>query len=173
MVGGSLLDAVRLPLAPWLLAAIGAAAGVSMGGAVVRSSPGVETTRRRMELALFLSIGAGVWAYLLWLASPSLLPVARGPDIVHHLSLVHTIQRTHHLPHGLAFQAYLGEMIHYTPGSHVLAAAIAAWLRTDALRVIYPVMAANVALRCALLFLIAALVINDWRSSLHAIAAPV
>jgi hypothetical protein len=64
-------------------------------------------------------------------------------------------------------------MIHYTPGSHVLAAAIAMWLRIDALRVIYAVMAACVALKSALLYLVTLRVLPESRSPLHGIAAPV
>jgi hypothetical protein len=172
MIAGSVLDAVRLPLAPWPLLVAAAAGGWTMFRAVRRSSPVVEGNRRWFELAIFLSIAGAMFGYMLWLASPSLLPVARGPDIVHHLSLVHTIQRTHRLPHGSAAEAYLGEMVHYTPGSHVLAAAVAMWLRVDALRVIYPVMAGAVALKCALLFLVTLRVLPESRSPLHAIAAP-
>ena len=173
MIAGCVLDVARLPLAPSLLAATAAVAGVMMCRAVLRSSPLLTTDRAGVEVAILLSITAAVFGYLLWLASPSLLPVADGPDIVHHLSLVHTIQRTHRLPHDPGMETYLGEMIHYTPGSHVLAAMLGAWLRLDALRVIYPVMAACVAFRSGLLFLVTLRVLPESKSPLHAIAAPV
>jgi hypothetical protein len=172
MIVGSLLDAVHLPLAPWLLALVAAAGGLTLFRAVRRSSPVLDDTRPRVEVAIFVSVAAGVFGYVLWLASPSLLPVASGPDIVHHLSLVHAIQRTDRLPHGSAAEAYFGEMAHYTPGSHVLAAIIATWLRADALRIIYPVMAGCVALKCAVLFLVTCRVLPESRPSVHAIAAP-
>lgn len=172
MIAGSVLDVVRLPLAPWLLAVLGAAGGWTIARAVLRSAPVVDRPRRAAEIVLFVAIAAGVFGYLAWLASPSLFPIAIGPDIVHHLSLVHAIQRTHRFPHGSA-EAYLGEMVRYTPGSHALAAAVAMWLRVDALRVVYPVLAGSVALKSALLFLVTARVLPATRSPLHAVAAPV
>jgi hypothetical protein len=114
-----------------------------------------------------------VWAYLLWLASPSLLPVADGPDIVHHLLLAHLIQHMHLLAHDPALETYLGEMMHYTPGSHILVAAIAMWLRVDVLRVIYPIVAACAAMKAALVFLVALRVLPGSRSLLQALAAAV
>jgi hypothetical protein len=173
MIAGCVLDALRLPLAPWLLGLTGAVGGATIFRAVLRSSPVLEPPHSLLELVTFLSITASVCGYVLWLASPSLLPVADGPDIVHHLSLVHTIQRTSRLPHGPAMETYLGEMVHYTPGSHVLAAAIATWLKVDALRVIYPVMAASVAVKSALLFLVTVRILPASRSVIHALAAPV
>lgn len=172
LIAGCVLDVIRLPLAPWLLALAAAIGGATIFRAVLRSSPGHQNTHSLIEGVIFLSIATGVCGYLLWLASPSLLPIADGPDIVHHLSLVHTIQRTHRLAHDPAMEAYLGEMVHYTPGSHVLAAMIAAWLRLDALRVIYAVMAACVALKSALLFLVTLRILPESKSPLPAIAAP-
>lgn len=173
MIAGCVLDAVRLPLAPWLLALMGAIGGAAIFRAVLRSSPVLENPHSLWELAIFLSIAAGVCGYLLWLASPSLLPVADGPDIVHHLSLVHAIQRTSRVPHGPALETYLGEMVQYTPGSHVLAAAIATWLRVDALRIIFPLMAASIAVKSALLFLVTLRILPESRPAIHAMAAPV
>jgi hypothetical protein len=172
MIAGCVLDAVRLPLAPGLLAVIGAIGGATTYRAVLRSSPVPENPQPSLEVAIFLSIAAVVFGYLLWLASPSLLPIADGPDIVHHLSLIHAIQRTHRLAHGTAMEIYLGEMVHYTPGSHVLAAAIATWLRVDAVRVIYPVMAGSVALKSALLFLVTLRILPESRLTIPAVAAP-
>jgi hypothetical protein len=92
---------------------------------------------------------------------------------VHHVTLIHTIQRTHGLPLDPAIELYLGEMIRYTPGSHVLAATVASWFRLDALRVVHPVMAASVALKCALLFLVTLRMLPASRSPLHAVTAPI
>ncbi len=173
MAVGYLLDAVRLPLAPSVLA-IGAITGGAITFHVVqRASPSGGTRRQLLEVSIFLLITALVCGYLLWLASPSLLPVADGPDIVHHLLLVHVIQRTLQLVKDPGMEPYLGEMMHYTPGSHVLAAAFAMWLRVDALRVVYPVMALCAALKCALLFLTAVRAMPESRSPLHAAAAAV
>jgi len=171
MIAGCVLDVVRLPLAPGLLALAGAIGGAATFRAVLRSSPGLESPHPWLAAGIFLSIAAAVCGYFLWLASPSLLPVAAGPDIVHHLSFVHTIQRTHRVPHDPAMETYLGEMVYYTPGSHVLAATIATWLRVDAMRVIYSVMAGSIALKSALIFLVTLRILPESRSAISAIAA--
>jgi hypothetical protein len=66
-------------------------------------------------VALSLVVIASAAGYLFWLASPSLLPVTDGPDVVHHLQLIHLIQRTHRLAHDPALAPYLLEMTSYTP----------------------------------------------------------
>lgn len=46
------------------------------------------------------------FVYFLGMASPSLLPVTVGPDVVHHLVLIRLIQRTHHLVRGTALPGH-------------------------------------------------------------------
>lgn len=104
------------------------------------------------RLAGFVAVVVGFTAYFCWLAWPSLLPISEGPDLVHHLTLIHFIQRRHALPDVPTFGEYLGEMTGYTPGSHLLAALVADWLRADGLRVLYPLTVAAVALKTALLY---------------------
>ncbi len=56
--------------------------------------------------------------------------------------------------HDPGLERFLGEMAQYTPGSHILAALAGAWSGTDGLRVLHPVQALAVALKCGFFFLI-------------------
>jgi len=94
-----------------------------------------------------------VW--LLWRARPELLPTGSGPDLVHHLALIDYIEQHWRLVHDVRLSEYLGEMVDYTPGFHLLAALVAAWIPGDALHVVYAVVATTVALKFGIVFLIA------------------
>jgi hypothetical protein len=149
MAAGYALDSAGARIHPAVLAAV--AAGVLAAMFVTR--PRVAPPERRVVATLLGAlVAAGMLAYALWIASPSLLPVTNGPDVVHHLQLVHLIARTGRLPHDPALGGYLLEMMGYTPGAHILTAAVAAWLRVDPLRVVYPLAAVFVALQAGLLF---------------------
>lgn len=161
-------------MAPSILALV-AGAGAAAAAGCFREPPGegVPASRAHTEIVLLTLVVAGALAYLLWLASPSLLPVTDGPDVVHHLQLVHYIQRTQHLPHAQALNAYLLEMMQYTPGSHILAASIAAWLRVDGLRVILPMTAGFAAVKAGIVFVLAARALPSRASApFEALAAP-
>jgi hypothetical protein len=108
----------------------------------------------RAALWGFAASVAGTWAWFLWLARPDFLPTGSGPDLAHHLSLLEYIQRHWRLVHDVALSEYLGEMIDYTPGSHLLAVLTGAWFQTDALHAVYPTVAGTVALKAGLIFLI-------------------
>ena len=110
---------------------------------------------QRGEIAAFAAIVAAVLAWLLRLAWPALLPVSSGSDLTHHLLLIDYIERHWRLVHETRVEAYLGDMVHYTPGSHLLAALAGAWTGTDGLHAVYPVVALSVALKAGLVFLIA------------------
>ena len=110
---------------------------------------------QRGDIAAFAAIVAAVLAWLLRLAWPALLPVGRGADVTHHLLLIDYIERHWRLVHEARVEAYLGEMVHYTPGSHLLAALAGAWTGTDGLHAVYPVVAFSVALKAGFVFLIA------------------
>jgi hypothetical protein len=168
MASGYLLDLVGLRMHPL---ALGCAAGVAAvaGFRGFRHAAGPSACG---ELAGFGAVVVGVAGYLLWRAWPALLPVTDGPDVVHHLQLIHLIQRTHRLAHDPALDVYLLEMVRYTPGSHILAAAIAAWIRVDALRVVHPIAALSVALEAGVLYPIARRVIGGPRGPVQALAAP-
>lgn len=93
--------------------------------------------------------------WILHLAWPALLPTGRGSDLTHHLLLTDYIERHWRLVHDPALAAVMGEMAHYTPGSHLLAALAGAWSGSDALRAFYPLLAACAALTAGFVFLIA------------------
>jgi hypothetical protein len=107
------------------------------------------------ELIVFAAIVGGVFAWLLRVAWPDLLPPGGGPDLTHHLVLIDYIERHWHLARRVVFDPYLGDMVHYTPGSHLLVALTGVWTRTDGLHALYPVVALTVALKSGLVFLVA------------------
>jgi len=109
----------------------------------------------------FVAVVTMMLAWLLWLAWPALLPLGAGVDIAHHLLLIDYIERHWRLVHDPQVEAYLGEMVHYTPGSQLLAALAGAWSRTDGLHAVYPVVAWSVALKAGFVFLIARRLMPD------------
>ena len=139
MTAGYALDAVGLPIN---LLAVAAAALAGAAIAVTRSRPVLAP----------VPVVAAVFGYAMWLASPAFLPVTNGPDVVHHLQLIHFIARSGRLPHDPATARFLAEMRGYTPGSHLLAAAVGGWLRLDPLRVVYPLAALFVAVTAGIVF---------------------
>lgn len=168
ITAGYLLDLVGLPMHPTALGCVAvAAAGAGVWG--FRRSDSVPAVT---ELVSVVGIVVALFVYLVWRTWPSLLPVTDGPDLVHHLQLIHLIQRTRHLAHDPALDAYLVEMTNYTPGAHILTATVAAWLRVDGLRVVHGVAAVSVALKAGVLYLIAARVIQGARAGVQALASP-
>jgi len=119
--------------------------------------------RDTAALAAFLGCVAATFAWLLWRARPDFLPTGSGPDLAHHLSLLEYIQRHWRLPHDVSLYEYLGEMVDYTPGSHLLAVLAGAWVGSDALHAALPVVAGTVALKAGFVFLIARRVLPDDR----------
>jgi hypothetical protein len=107
------------------------------------------------DTATFIGIVATTFAWLLWIARPSFFPLGSGPDLTHHLLLIDYIEAHWTLVHDAAVQEFLGEMVQYTPGSHILTALVGAWGRTPGLHALHPVMAASVALKTGFVFLIA------------------
>lgn len=166
MTAGYLLDAIGLRLSPVLLG-LAALAAAALGAFAMRERVGAAA-----RIGLTATV-AGTWAYALWIASPSLLPVTNGPDVVHHLQLIHFIARTGRLPHDPALAASLVEMMNYTPGAHILAAAGGAWLRLDPLRLVYPLAALFVAIKAGILYEIARRLLPvSARGAVQALAAP-
>ena len=149
MASGYLLDAIGLAINPAVLGVVAIAAGGWALVAFREDAPGPPGA-----LALFAILVAGAFGYFLWLTSPSFLPVTIGPDIVHHLQLIHVIHRTHHLVHDAALEPYLLEMMNYTPGSHIAAAVAAGWLRVDPLRVLLPLTALFVAIKVGIVYVV-------------------
>jgi hypothetical protein len=180
MAAGYLLDAVGLPLHPAVLAAVSLAAGVCAFVTfreAAAACPERATASRGApagSLPIFGCLVAGSLGYFLWLASPSLLPVTIGPDVVHHLQLIHVIHRTQHLVHDPAIEPYLLEMMNYTPGSHIAAAIAAHWVRVDPLRVLLPLTALFVAVKVGSVYVVAVRLLPEKRgASVYALAAPV
>jgi hypothetical protein len=170
MAAGYVLDLAGRTMHPVGLALGFVAAGVAVGWTFRVTSVFGRTSRH----AGFLVVVAASTSYFLWLASPEFLPVTIGPDVVHHLQLIHFIQRTHALPHAAALNPYLLEMMNYTPGSHILAASVADWFRLDALRVLQPLIAVFVAVKLGMLYLLALRVVPGSRSApVAALSVPV
>jgi len=139
-------DAIGLTLHPFAILAIAALAA------------GTIAARMRTTTENWSAFGAtvaGMLAWLIWLAWPHLLPLGRGTDLTHHLLLVDYIDRTGRLVHDRALAPYLGEMIDYTPGAHLLAVLAGRWTGRDGLHALYPVVALSVALKTGFVFLIA------------------
>lgn len=169
MAAGYLLDAAGLAIHPGVLGLLFAGTAVAAFRAFRDSSPAPAGSPALFAVVILCALG-----YAVWLASPSLLPVTIGPDVVHHLLLIHVIQRTHHLVHDPALGPYLLEMTNYTPGSHIAAATVADWLRVDALRVLFPLTAVFVAVKTGIVYLLAVRLVPEERwGSVQALAAPV
>src|SRR5262245_59813475 len=130
------MDWVGLPIVPVVTLAGAAAAAVAGAAGAAHA---IATSRE--EALGFTTVVLSMFAWLAWIAWPSLLPQGRGPDLAHHLLLVDYIDQHWRLPHDSALGQALGEMLHYTPGVHLLASNVGAWLRNDGLHAIYPVVA--------------------------------
>jgi hypothetical protein len=102
----------------------------------------------------YVAIVIAVFAWLMSIARPWFLPLGTGPDLTHHLLLIRYIETHWHLVHEASAEPFLGEMMYYTPGSHVLAAVAGRWTGTNGLHVLHPILAASVALKCGFVFLI-------------------
>src|SRR5262245_13537724 len=162
MACGYSLDLAGLPIPPLLLLLFGGASAVA---ARVLLQPRVD--------AGVAIVAAATFAYAMWLVSPAFLPVTNGPDVVHHLQLVHVIEKTRHLPHDAASYPYLLEMMGYTPGAHLLAAAAGTLLSVDPLQLVYPIAALFVAIKAATIYALARRVNGPPSGALAALAAPV
>jgi hypothetical protein len=150
IISAYLADWVGLTIAP--VAILTVSLGVAAATLVVLWR---RAARDDAAMAGFCASVAATFAWLLWLARPDFLPTGSGPDLAHHLSLLEYIQQHHRLVHDVALSEYLGEMVDYTPGSHLLAVLIGAWFRSDALHALYPTVALTVALKTGFVFLIA------------------
>ena len=142
----------------WLGLAISPAATLAAGTAF--SVVWAVWLRRRAsdtwaDLAAYVAIVAAACSSLLWLQWPDLLLPGGGADLAHHLQLVEYIDRHGRLVHDPSIEAYLGEMVHYTPGAHLLASLSGQWTATDGFHTIYCVLALSVAFKVGLVFLIA------------------
>ena len=101
------------------------------------------------------AVVAGTLSGLFAVAWPMLLPPGGASDLTHHLMLVEVLERTRHLVDGVAAEAGLGEMAHYTPGLHLLMVIAGSLFGVDAYRTAYPLLASTIALKVGFVFLIA------------------
>ena len=139
-----------MAIIPWLVFLAAAIAGAGAFRWLRQSA-----TPDRVATAITATIVAVAFAWLLWLARPELLPTGSGPDLVHHLALIGYIEQHWRLVHDVRLSEYLGEMIDYTPGVHLLAVLVGAWLQTGGLHALHAVMALTVAIKAGFVFLIA------------------
>lgn len=166
MIFGWLAPAAGLTIQPWPI--LGASAALTVLG-FAWLARGTRATALDMSiggLAVGCAVMAGFAGYLFWLAWPSFFPVAEGPDLVHHLTLIHFLQDRHTLPADPAFGPYLGEMTGYPPGSHLIAAMAGTWTGLDAIRLVHPVMALAVAAKAGLIFQILVRLLRQERDRL-------
>jgi hypothetical protein len=161
-----LTDWIGLTIAPLAILAVSLSASAAVFRAIWR-----RATRDPATLGAFLVIVAVMLAWLLWLAGPGLLPPGTGPDLTHHLLLVGYVEQHWRLPHDPQLGPYLGEMVDYTAGTHVLAALAGAWTRTEGLHAVYPLVAFTVALKGGIVFLIARRLVSGDASSRTPFAA--
>jgi hypothetical protein len=106
-------------------------------------------------LAMWALVTGTTFALLLAWAWPSLLPLGSGPDLVHHLALIRYIETHRSLVHDPAAERWLGEMVSYTPGSHLLAVVGGQVLGLPGFRVVHVLVAFAVALKAGLVAVIA------------------
>ena len=136
-------------VSPFAMLGFAAATGIVIAFALFR-----RATRETGALVACVTLLILLTGWLLWLGRPTLLPPGGGGDLTHHLQLVDYLERHWQLPDESQAGA-LGEMAHYTPGVHLMAALAGAWTGTDGLHAIYALLAFSVALKAVLVLLIA------------------
>jgi hypothetical protein len=150
VIFGYLLDALGLGLAP--AAAVGLA--LLATAAILWRGP-LRTEPGAIDAAIWAGIVLLVFAAIVRLGWPALLPPGRGPDLTHHLLLVDYIEQNRHLVHDRSLDGAMGEMAHYTPGAHLLAVIAGRLFDVDGLRAFFPLLAACAALTAGFTYLIA------------------
>jgi hypothetical protein len=151
-----LADRIGIAIAPFAILMVAAAVAAAIWLWLRR-----HVTSDRPALAAFTLIALGTFAWLMFRARPDFLPTGTGSDLAHHLALLAYLEQHGRLPHDPALGAYLGEMIDYTPGFHLLTVIAGAWLRRDALHIVQALLAMTAALKCGFVFLIARRLLPD------------
>jgi hypothetical protein len=151
-------------LADWIGSATAPFAILTLSGGVAAST-WLWLRRRAVPdpaaFAAFASVVLLTFTWLMWRARPDFLPTGTGSDLAHHLALLAYVEQHGRLAHDAALGAYLGEMIDYTPGLHLLAVLAGAWIGRDALHVVHAVVALTVALKSGGIALIARRMMPD------------
>ncbi|MFN8474213.1 MAG: hypothetical protein U0822_18615 [Anaerolineae bacterium] len=102
----------------------------------------------------WLALVVGLAAFIIWLAWPTLLPLTESSDTTHHASFTEFIMARRTLAHDQQLDAYLGEMVVYPAGAHILAALIGTTLGLPGLRSLHPLLALVVSLKAGLVYFI-------------------
>jgi hypothetical protein len=145
VVGAWAGDLAGLPVSPVAAVPLAACVGVPCLVALwrgARPDPG--------GLVAWGAVTVATLVLLLRWAWPSLLPLGSGPDLVHHLALIRYIETHRSLVHDPAAERLLGEMVSYTPGSHLLAVLGGQALGVGGFRVVHGLVALAVALKAGL-----------------------
>lgn len=146
LVFGTMAGMLGLPIAAWPIA-ITSGVLAFVVAAAMRARPLVWSPTGAAGAAVTVT----TVVYMTFLAWPSLYPITAGPDLIHHLSLIHFIQTRQALPDSLVFGQYLGEMTGYPPGSHVIAAIAGSVTGHRGVAVVHVVMAVATAIKAGLL----------------------
>ncbi len=102
----------------------------------------------------WLTVVVGLLVFILWLAWPSLLPLSESSDTTHHASFTEFIMAREALAHDAKLDAYLGEMVIYPAGAHILAALVGTFLGVPGLLSLHPLLALVVSVKAGLIYLI-------------------
>jgi hypothetical protein len=167
MAASYLLDRVGAGISPRLVLLLSLACGASLAWAAGRSA-----RHDTGDLVAFAGVVLGVLAALIWLAWPELLPIGGGSDLTHHLQLIDFIERHWRLPHSPADALLVGNMINYTPGSHLLAALAGAWAGGDGLHAVHPMLAVLTAIKAGIVLLIVLRILGQ-ASDLASVRTPI
>lgn len=151
---GYVVDLLGWPLDPILLAVLLLVElALIVGGAVYALRRG-RLTLSASGLLGFVVVVVGMLAYLLWLSRPDFFPITVSGDTVHHLWLIDFIQDKHSLAHDQGLTRWLGGMVIYSPGSHILAALLGDWLSRPGVYVMHPLLAALIAVKLGIVYTI-------------------
>jgi hypothetical protein len=150
------------PLAAYAIDAAGGGVMPATSLAVALGSAGLLAWRHPKvsksswaDVAAWIGVVVFVAAIVVRLSWPGLVPPGRGPDLTHHLLLVDYIEQQGHLVHDRSLGGAMGEMAHYTPAAHLLAAMTGRLFGIDGLRAFFPVVTLCAALSAGFVFLIA------------------
>jgi hypothetical protein len=148
-----LTDTIGLPIDPTAMLIALLIEGIIIAIGLRRTQQWPRLRIERGEIIGYVLVLVGFFSYILLIARhASFLPISESPDLIHHLSLIDFIQQRHSLPHDPSLEKYLGEMVSYSPGSHLLAALSAAWFNTNSLHLLQPLLALWVALKAAFIY---------------------
>lgn len=149
VVSAYVIDSAGWRFLPWPMLLVGIAVGAAMWLTTTRAADD-----RGTSTATALALGGGVFGWLMRLARPDYFPLGSGSDLTHHLQLIRYIDSHWRLVHDPSLEAYLGEMTHYTPGSHILASLAGAWSFGNGLHALHAVLSLATALSVTFVFFV-------------------